>query len=755
MGVHGLTGFLKQSGIDHRNDSTITLSHNSSTLAIDGNGLIFHLYRLSYYRHRKDVLSSTNQHNKELQAQLLLPTLLPLHIVHETATSYLSDLTTKHGVHLRIFFDGPDQYMKREVKRSRTEQRCEKWDNVHQLCMHGALPEDGPSRFKSSARKQAREYEQQLSGNGGDAEAEMYLSSFPVSPLVMDQIERSIFAFEDMSPVLPCGSIQIIECDGEADSEVAKASADDPSGMTFALACDSDYFIYGYPDDTLADRSVGETKYLQFQQIDPRADELRVSIVATRNDVALSLGLPSSSAMVDLSILLGNDYTVSYIKHSDQRKEYWESIQWCEEGEQDCGDGERLPPENELSWHNIAAITDHVAEKVSSGLRLTSDIEELKVAIEFSYALFSFGDIRGFLPTPSEALEVDEVIDAPTFPSLPIGVDLSIAEDVDDCLAPVLSYKSNAGSEDELHYIEPRHIDAFRMALEYMAEPERHIESPRHKLHWADMKSLHVLETCLLAAIGNDTRAMPYHLFDQSVFHSVLEALSFDDSPIENELSTKGEKSFMEELTSRNFTIQEEKKEDPCGSLVLPIDEHRDDILNTIKTQRVTIIHGETGCGKSSRVPCFLLRADPPQPTRAAPEVKMIVSQPRRIAAKALAERVRNSEPELKDKIALRSKFLYSCTDLCYSSSFINSFFSQNIVGHGMKEHETRNTRCWFVTTGYVVRLVRICDDDILHKVDDWSYQLCSIYSWLITQDGLILTYVMHAERNDLVTVFS
>ena len=34
----------------------------------------------------------------------------------------------------------------------------------------------------------------------------------------------------------------------------------------------------------------------------------------------------------------------------------------------------------------------------------------------------------------------------------------------------------------------------------------------------------------------------------------------------------------------------------------------------------------------------------------------MVVSQPRRIAAKALAERVRSCEPDLADKIGLRSE---------------------------------------------------------------------------------------------------
>jgi HrpA-like RNA helicase len=39
----------------------------------------------------------------------------------------------------------------------------------------------------------------------------------------------------------------------------------------------------------------------------------------------------------------------------------------------------------------------------------------------------------------------------------------------------------------------------------------------------------------------------------------------------------------------------------------LPIDEHREIMLERIRQDRVIIIHGETGCGKSSRLPQFLL----------------------------------------------------------------------------------------------------------------------------------------------------
>ena len=61
--------------------------------------------------------------------------------------------------------------------------------------------------------------------------------------------------------------------------------------------------------------------------------------------------------------------------------------------------------------------------------------------------------------------------------------------------------------------------------------------------------------------------------------------------------------------------------------------------------------------------------------------VKMFVSQPRRIAAKSLANRIRSSEPEFSRVVALR-------------------------MGHGVREYETPSTRLWFVTTGYLVRLL-------------------------------------------------
>lgn len=74
----------------------------------------------------------------------------------------------------------------------------------------------------------------------------------------------------------------------------------------------------------------------------------------------------------------------------------------------------------------------------------------------------------------------------------------------------------------------------------------------------------------------------------------------------------------------------------------------------------------------------MIMNSPPPQPLT---HVKLFISQPRRIAAKSLVERLRKTEPKLGKAIALR-------------------------MGHGVREYENSGTMAWFVTTGYLVRLL-------------------------------------------------
>ncbi|EKX43662.1 hypothetical protein GUITHDRAFT_59400, partial [Guillardia theta CCMP2712] len=74
----------------------------------------------------------------------------------------------------------------------------------------------------------------------------------------------------------------------------------------------------------------------------------------------------------------------------------------------------------------------------------------------------------------------------------------------------------------------------------------------------------------------------------------------------------------------------------------LPIVQFRDVILEEINNHTVTCIQGETGCGKSSMVPQFIL--DEARARRRP--VNVIVSQPRRLAAVSLARRVASQNNE-------------------------------------------------------------------------------------------------------------
>lgn len=98
----------------------------------------------------------------------------------------------------------------------------------------------------------------------------------------------------------------------------------------------------------------------------------------------------------------------------------------------------------------------------------------------------------------------------------------------------------------------------------------------------------------------------------------------------------------------------------------LPILNHMGKIIKEINEHRVTVVCGETGCGKSSQVPKYLIANDS--------NARVIVTQPRRLAAMELAKRVSNYK--LGQEVGYR-------------------------VGYGVRK-ESKQTRLLYVTTGYL-----------------------------------------------------
>lgn len=79
----------------------------------------------------------------------------------------------------------------------------------------------------------------------------------------------------------------------------------------------------------------------------------------------------------------------------------------------------------------------------------------------------------------------------------------------------------------------------------------------------------------------------------------------------------------------------------------LPIWKSRKDIVEAVKAHQVTIISGETGSGKSTQVPSFLLEHD----MMAGEDSRILVAEPRRISAISLARRVSEELGERKSDV--------------------------------------------------------------------------------------------------------
>ena len=120
-----------------------------------------------------------------------------------------------------------------------------------------------------------------------------------------------------------------------------------------------------------------------------------------------------------------------------------------------------------------------------------------------------------------------------------------------------------------------------------------------------------------------------------------------------------------------------------------PITAFREDILKAVKERQVVIITAETGAGKSTQVPQYLLSAG----------YNMVITQPRRVAARRLANRV-----------AEETK-----TDLGHLVGFR--------ISHERKDSEA--TRCLFATDGLALirELMSTGKHDvlILDEVHEWN----------------------------------
>ncbi len=154
----------------------------------------------------------------------------------------------------------------------------------------------------------------------------------------------------------------------------------------------------------------------------------------------------------------------------------------------------------------------------------------------------------------------------------------------------------------------------------------------------------------------------------------------------------------------------------------LPIYAHQSKIVQAIRSHRVTIIEGETGSGKSTAVPQFVL--DDCIARGESSSVNIYVTQPRRIAAITLANQVSNIRNESLGKT----------------------------VGYriGQVSQASRDTKITFVTTGYLLEHIRN-NPEVLTKTSHLI--LDEVHERSLDADLFILIVKLLLPKNPLLKI--
>lgn len=145
---------------------------------------------------------------------------------------------------------------------------------------------------------------------------------------------------------------------------------------------------------------------------------------------------------------------------------------------------------------------------------------------------------------------------------------------------------------------------------------------------------------------------------------------------------------LSEEASNLVKTLWQERKESPSfqkmlgGRQSLPIAAFQTTILDVLEKDQVFVLSGETGCGKSTQVPAYILEhcLSNGQPC------KIYVTEPRRISAISLAERVSAEMGEARGSVGKDHSFIGSAVRL------------ESNVG--------KNARLVYATTGIVLRML-------------------------------------------------
>ncbi|KIK71157.1 hypothetical protein GYMLUDRAFT_66365 [Collybiopsis luxurians FD-317 M1] len=238
---------------------------------------------------------------------------------------------------------------------------------------------------------------------------------------------------------------------------------------------------------------------------------------------------------------------------------------------------------------------------------------------------------------------------------------------------------------------------------------------------WAKLRSL--VEPKLAISAKDISSIKSQRLLNDSAEMNANRAFSVNGPDFSEHLMTafqarQSSPSYQEMLVHRN---------------TLPIANYRDKIIEALEQSQVLVLSGETGCGKSTQLPTFILED---QLSRGKP-CRIYCTEPRRISAISLAQRVSRELGEGPNAVGT-----------------LNS-----LVGYAIRleSNTSKNTRLAFVTNGIALRMLEggsgqggqgTAFDEITHIIID------EVHERSIESDFLLIVLKSLLEqRSDLKVV--
>ena len=570
----------------------------------------------------------------------LLPSFLPLHELATVTVEFMTALQhAQPGCRILVYWDGDlRRITKQETDTHRRHYRIsQEWSQLELYCEQGALP----TLFGASSSTAA-------AASSSSSCLCHWEELFPKSRLFQAQI---IHAVERMGG----GSlVQNVICLEEADHVMARAATNRPHD--YIVANDSDFCFFPQinyiPLTTLAVSSNATTtttaaaassSLSSWSSSSLASPPLMTGVVIRRDELAQTLGLSHESLLVELAILRGNDYLpdprtaeLDYYNnhgphhHSKGQATVSECIQFLTE-RQDELNGEK---QDGVSYQ-VTSPSPNTQEKMKF-IRALYNLQNLDEFALQDPKLVEQQERRRLLLEQSMdsecTVEHDEMV-------IPDDLDVSLAkvqpltdrsvkdavlrclqhyvnhqqqkkqggkrgvqeddddDDDDDDQAGDGSWTTISASASGKMNLTQEHIDVFanltmQEDLNEMVDKIMALH-PRWRPLWSDVPAVYLIEKTIAMSLKLSADCPlvrlcpPYSFFDAYRFHAALQLHRQEKNAIkvENVKDNAAVKPAAEQPT----TVVERP--------VLPIDEHEEVILQTVRDNRVTIIQGGTGCG--------------------------------------------------------------------------------------------------------------------------------------------------------------